>query len=360
MSWRGEAGAITAAQQGHDVVMTTGETYLDAYQSNPSTQPLAIGGFLPIQRVYAYEPIPAVLKENEKKHILGTQGNLWTEFMPSTDHVEYMAFPRAIAIAENGWTQKEAKNYPDFQQRLQAHYLLLQRMNVNYYRPSAFLEVKEAPAPDNSGNAITLISEIYQPEIRYTTDGSTPSSSSERYIKPFVVQGKANIQAAVFKNGVPLGKVTTYQANHHRAIGKKTIFNTRWSDAYPAQQENTLTNGVRGSFTYSDKQWLGYLKNFDVTVDMGSAQPIREVAITFMQQTGPGVFLPAYVEILGSEDGSKFVPLKKLEHDVSPENPELLFKTFACELEQIKVRYIRVVAPNVRGGFMFTDEIVVY
>ena len=360
MSWRGEAGAITAAQQGHDVVMTPGETYLDAYQSNPSTQPLAIGGFLPIQRVYAYEPIPAVLKEGEKKHILGTQGNLWTEFMPSTDQVEYMAFPRAMAIAENGWTPKEAKNFPNFQQRLQAHYLLLQRMNVNYYRPSAFLEVKEAPAPDNSGNAITLISEIYQPEIRYTTDGSTPSSSSERYEKPFVIQGKANIQAAVFKNGIPLGKITSYQANHHRAIGKKTIFNTQWSDSYPAQKENTLTNGIRGSFTYSDKQWLGYLKNFDVTVDMGSVQPIHEVTIAFMQQIGPGVFLPAYVEILGSEDGSNFVPLKKLEHDVSPENPELLFKSFACALEKTKARYIRIVAPNVRGGFMFTDEIVIY
>ncbi len=256
-----------------------------------------------------------IVSKNEQKHILGTQGNLWTEFMPSTDQVEYMAFPRAIAIAENGWTQKEVKNYPDFQQRLQAHYLLLQRMNVNYYRPSPFLEVKEAPAPDNSGNAITLISEIYQPEIRYTTDGSTPSSNSERYVKPFVIQGKANIQAAVFKNGAPLGKITTYQANHHRAIGKKTIFNTRWSDSYPAQQENTLTNGVRGSFTYSDKQWLGYLKNFDVTVDMGPPGGASRLGAK-----GGRVFVPPRVGGFWGGDGGYIRPLWRAGNACSARN----------------------------------------
>jgi hexosaminidase len=360
MSWRGEQGGIIAAQQNHDVVMTPGESYLDAYQSNPATQPLAIGGFLPIQKVYAYEPVPAALNDNQAKHILGTQANLWTEYMPTTYQLEYMAWPRALAIAETGWTQKEKKNFPDFQKRLQSHYLLLQRMNVNYYRPSAFLTVSEKPNSTNTGNEISFETEQYKPEIRYTTDGTIPAITSSLYTQPFLVKGKTEIKAVTFKDGLPLGEITSYTANHHKAIGKKVIYNDKWSDSYPAQKEATLTNGIRGSFTYGDKQWLGYLKNFDVTVDMDSVQAINEVSIQFMQQKGPGVFLPSHVEILFSDDGVTFTSVNKIAHDISPENPVLLFKTFVASFENQKTRYIRIVAPNTRGGFMFTDEIIAF
>jgi hexosaminidase len=275
--------------------------------------------------------------------------------------VEYMAFPRAQAIAETGWTQKSLKNYDHFHKRIQAHYLLLQRMHVNYYRPSTFLTISEQPNADHTASELTLVSELFKPDIRYTTDGSSPTPTSQTYTKPIEVRGKVEIKSAIFQNGQIMGKETSYTSNHHRAIGKKVTFNNDWSTSYPAQSERTLTNGVMGSFTYQDsEQWLGYLKDLDVTLDMETVQPLSEVSIRFMQQIGPGVFLPSHVDILVSEDGVKYVNAKKINHDISEKNPELILKKFTATIDSVSARYIRIVAPNIHGGYMFIDEIMVY
>ncbi len=115
MSWRGESGGIKAANAGHDVIMTPGEfLYFDSYQTDPRTQPEAIGGFLPLEKVYSYNPVPSELNKENEKHVLGAQANLWAEYIPTTNHVEYMVFPRALALAEVNWTPKENKNVDDF------------------------------------------------------------------------------------------------------------------------------------------------------------------------------------------------------------------------------------------------------
>ena len=360
MSWRGMSGGIKAIQQGHDVVMTPGETYLDAYQSDPATQPEAIGGYLPISRVYNFEPVPEGLTTDQEKHLLGTQANLWTEYMPTTYQVEYMAWPRALALAEVAWSKKEYRNFDDFQRRLNAHYLLLQRLNVNYYRPSGFLTILAQPDYGKQQNKISIQSEQYKPEIRYTTDGSTPTVESVLYSEPFYTSGRTEIKAAIFKSGEQAGGVASNVADYHRAIGKKVIFNKQWSDSYPAQKELTLTNGVRGSLSYGDKQWLGYLEDFDVTIDMESVQPISSVSVKFMHQPGPGVFLPGYVELQFSDDGKTVTTVQKQTHDFNPENKELGFKTFEFSCSNQQARYIRLIGPNVMKGFMFVDEIVVY
>jgi hexosaminidase len=134
MSWRGEEGGIAAAKQGHDVIMTpTGWCYFDYYQDTTSeNEPLAIGGYLPVSKVYSYEPIPAVLTDDEAKHILGVQANLWTEYIPTPEHVEYMMYPRACAIAEVAWTAKENRNYEDFLTRLDTHFKHLDAWDVHY------------------------------------------------------------------------------------------------------------------------------------------------------------------------------------------------------------------------------------
>ena len=360
MSWRGEKGGIEAAQQNHDVIMTPGECYLDAYQSDPNTQPEAIGGYLPLQRVYAYEPLPALLDTAKTNYIKGAQANVWTEYMPTTYQVEYMVFPRAMALAETAWSLKEKKNFDNFQQRLQYHYLLLQRKTVNYYRPSALLTINALPDTIKKQDLVSFASEQYQPEIHYTTDGSDPLISSALYQQPFYTSGKTFIKAAIFKNGVLSGKVSASTVNYHKAIGKKVLYTNLWSESYPAQRTATLTNGIEGSLTYGDKQWLGYLKDVDVTIDMETVQPINSLSIRFMQQPGPGVFLPAFVEILLSDDGINFTSAEKQVNTVSPKTPETIFKPFSFELGNKSARYIRIKAPNTQGGFMFTDEVIVY
>jgi hexosaminidase len=136
MSWRGVRGGIEAAQMGHDVIMSpVSHCYFDYYQADPETQPLAIGGYITLNRVYEFNPIPEELNERDAKHILGAQGNVWTEYMKTPEHVEYMAYPRAIALAEVLWTPQGKQNFENFSQRLEQHLNRLDKLNVNYFKP---------------------------------------------------------------------------------------------------------------------------------------------------------------------------------------------------------------------------------
>lgn len=133
MSWRGEAGGIEAARQKHTVIMTPGNwCYFDHYQHDPDTEPLAIGGLTPVSEVYAYEPIPGALTPAEAAFIIGAQGNLWTEYIPTPEHAEYMAYPRALALAEVVWSPAEKKNYSDFIERLRLLRPYLDNLKINY------------------------------------------------------------------------------------------------------------------------------------------------------------------------------------------------------------------------------------
>ncbi|MBL7073983.1 beta-N-acetylhexosaminidase [candidate division KSB1 bacterium] len=135
MSWRGIAGGIAASRKGHDVVMTpTSHCYFDYYQAKGG-EPLAIGGFLPLKKVYSFEPTPVELEPEQAKHILGAQGNVWTEYIARPEHVEYMALPRMSAMAEVLWSPKEKRHFKDFQKRMRIHYRRLDQMDVNYHAP---------------------------------------------------------------------------------------------------------------------------------------------------------------------------------------------------------------------------------
>jgi hexosaminidase len=135
MSWRGTAGGIAAAKQNHDVIMTPNRfVYLDYYQCEPEGQPLGIGGYLTLERVYSYNPKPSELTPEEQKYILGIQGNVWTEYIPTPQHMEYMAFPRAFAIAETGWTPDNIKDFEDFLARLDILKKRYDMIGINYFK----------------------------------------------------------------------------------------------------------------------------------------------------------------------------------------------------------------------------------
>jgi len=133
MSWRGEDGGITAAQAGHDVVMApTSHTYFDYYQGPPEKEPKAIGGLIPLEKVYQYEPIPAVLSAEQAKHVLGGQAQLWGEYIANARHLQYMAYPRAAAMSEILWSPRANRSYDVFLVRLAEHAKRLKAMEVNY------------------------------------------------------------------------------------------------------------------------------------------------------------------------------------------------------------------------------------
>ncbi|MCL1666290.1 glycoside hydrolase family 20 protein [Elizabethkingia ursingii] len=362
MSWRGESGGIAAANAGHDVIMTPGEfLYFDSYQTDPRTQPEAIGGYLPLDKVYSYNPVPAVLKEEKAKHVLGAQANLWAEYIPTTEHVEYMVFPRALALAEVNWTAFENKNIQDFTKRLQSHYKILQQLQVNYYRPSYNIYSIVKFDSSSGTNKVSLVTEQMNPEnIRYTLDGKEPTNESLIYKEPFILNQSAKVKAAYFMNAIKTGPVLDLDIDIHKAIGKKVIYNNKW-DGYEAQKEQTLTNGVFGGLTYHDKQWQGFTKDVDVVVDFEKKETLNTVAMRFMQIIGPGVYMPGEMKVLVSDDGVAYKEIGIVKNDIPETESKLTFKRFELKLKtSVQARYLKIIAPNTKKGYLFTDEIIIY
>jgi hexosaminidase len=242
MSWRGEEGGIKAMSMGHDVIMTPGRyCYLDHTQDAPFKEPESIGGYLPLDSVYVYDPASKTM--DLPGRLLGIQGNLWSEYVPTDDHAEYMYWPRAMAIAETGWSLPEHKDAGDFRRRAGAALSKLR---------------------DNGYNVFGIEDEYGERKLAQT-------------------------------------------GLDHLAKGCKVLYAKPIQEYYPASGETTFTDGVIGGWTYSDGRWQGFLSDIDVTIDLGSVKPVHYVGGTFMQLAGPGVFMPRKVDIYVSGDGKDFV-----------------------------------------------------
>ena len=300
MSWRGEEGGRTAAAAGHNVIMSPhGYCYIDAPQDAPYSQPESIGGYLPLEKVYSYEPIPETLDAEVGKYISGVQANLWAEFIVEDSHYEHMLWPRAIALAEVGWSMPKNKDYADFRRRAVA---IVDRMIEEGYTP------------------FDLKNEI----------GNRPESLTDV---------------------------------EHLALGKPVeyLYPSRYyAPQYAAAGDATLTDGKRGTWTYSDKRWQGFLGRggVDVIIDLEEVMDVSSIAADFMQICGPGVFMPCLVEIAVSEDGENYTKIADIEWEVIlDELPS--FKTFGWEGET-RARYIRYKAHRSKyTGFLFVDEIII-
>ena len=296
MSWRGTEGGIEAMSQGHDVIMTPGRyCYLDHAQDAPFREPESIGGYLPLDSVYVYEPVEARMPQDRIQHILGLQANLWSEYIPDDAHAEYMYWPRAFAIAETAWSTPERKNLQDFRRRALNMLELMKRRGYNVF---------------------DLSNEYGERKLAQTGLEHKAKGKPVKYLKP--VQ--------------------------------------QW---YPAAGETTFTDGVIGGWTYSDKRWQGFLSEIDVIIDLETVQDIHYIGGTFMQLKGPGVFMPEKVEISVSTDGVDFVQVAEVWNDVSVNLEELLFKSFdtICNVQARYIRY-RAARSTMRG-FLFLDEIIV-
>ena len=296
MSWRGEEGGIKAVKAGNQAIMTPGKyCYLDAFQDAPNTQPMAIGGYLTLEKVSSFEPVPDSLSTKEAELILGVQGNVWTEYIPTPEHFEYMIYPRILALAEIGWSPSGGKKWDNFHTRaLQA---------VNILREQGY-------------NPFPLEKEI----------GDKPES---------------------------------YQKVNHLAIGKKVTYANPYSNHYAAQGEKTLVDGARGGWMYNDDRWQGFIDcDFDVTIDLGKETDIKQVCAEFIQLKGPYVWLPKQVIISSSVDGEHYDILATVDNDISPDIETLQFKEFGWE-GNAKTRYIRykALSNGIAGGWLFTDEI---
>ncbi len=363
MSWRGKEGGIKAVKSGHQAIMTPGEfCYFDSYQANPDTQPEAIGGFLPIEKVYLYNPIPDTLSTDEASRILGVQANLWVEYIPTTEHVEHMVWPRLIALAEVAWTKPENKNWDNFKLRVNRAIPFLEKKGFIPFTLSNEVAFSHEIQEAKKGIEITLSTEKAPAAIRYTTDNTDPNSASLLYNEPLIVSDSTIITAQIFVDNKAIGKPISRRFDYHRAIGKEITYNISMNQYYPAGGEKALIDGLVGGLAHGDGRWQGFVaKGMDVTIDMGEQMPLKYINGRFMQSVGPQIWYPKGVVISVSDDNKEFTEVAHIQNEVSMDEPGTLFQNFGWQ-GAINARYIRYQAlPNdTRGGWVFLDEIVVW
>lgn len=370
MSWRGEKGGIEAAKMKHEVIMTPGTPcYLDFYQAGPEGEPIAIGGFNTLKKVYDYEPIPQELSDEEGKFVLGAQGNIWTEFIPTVSQLEYMLMPRMTALAEVFWSKKGSKDWVDFNNRLQNHFRFYDQLGLNYCMGNFKVDIKTQSQEGTL--AATLSSEIPNSEIYYTTDGTAPSLASNKYTAPIPINSSMTLKASTFVYGYVKGLIPAEQKyTFHKAIGRNVKYEFPISQKYQADGPNSLTDGIRGNFT-PGKYWHGINgKDLIATVDLGSKMSIRKVSIGFLQKYSSWIFLPQSVTIEISSNGKKFKKVSEIPNTVDVNLLLPIIKDFEGKFSRHRVRYIRITAKNIgvcpkghRGegqpAWLFADEIIV-
>jgi hexosaminidase len=369
MSWRGTNGAVEAAKQKHNVILTpSSHCYFDHYQSTNENEPLAIGGFLPLDKVYGFNPIPEELTKEEAKYVLGAQGNVWTEYITTPEKVEYMAFPRAIALAEVVWSSSENKNYTDFISRLEFFNKRLDLMNVNY--ANHLYEVKGELIEENENLTYQLKTISNKFDIFYSIDGNTPS---KLYEKPIIVDSSMHIKAQVYENAIiEKGTVFEQKINLHKAVGKNISLNVQPHKAFNAGGIKALINGISGNNKrYGDKEWLGFSgEDVEITINFDEPTEVNKISTRFHNGNGQWIYAPKEINLqLNLENGKiAFSKNKLTKNDSILVNFSFIFSELNPNKE--KINSIKLTIPNYgiipdekqgagHKAWTFIDEIIV-
>ena len=371
MSWRGMEGGIKAAQLGHDVIMTpTSFCYFDYYQTaDTKDEPLGIGGYVPIEKVYSLEPVPAVLTEEQSKHILGAQANLWTEYIHSSEHVEYMVLPRMAALAEVQWTQPEKKDFKDFTKRLARLMKFYQRDGFNYAKHVFDLKVDFTPDVTKKAVVVTL-STIDDAPIYYTLDGTEPTTASLKYTEPVSITETADFQAVVIR---PEGK--------SKVVNKKISFNKATycpieltfqpSEKYKFGGAITLVDGMKGNDSYATGAWLGFVGgNVEAIIDLGQESEIKQVATNAIVDMSAWIMGSTGLVVSISDDNKEFREVAAKDIPAETNIDKKGVENYEITFDPVKARYVKVVikrspalprghAGEGKAAYMFIDEIEV-
>lgn len=360
MSWRGLEGGIAAARLKHDVIMTPEKfLYLDYYQSLNKTEQTAAGGYLPLKKVYDYEPMPAELNPEEQQYIKGVQANVWSEYLSDASKAEYMIFPRVIALAETAWSRKENKLYADFLARLMANRRFLKKLNYS----TAFYDITGASV--NDAKAFALNTDLPNDEIRYTLNDKKPDLGGTKYSGPIPITQSVRIKAQLFRAAKPVGNMFEQVIVKSMATGKKVTLTHSGQGNYNIDAQR-LTNGIRGSYLYNNGEWLGLSGgDFEAVVDLGEEKTIREVGINTLNYQWQKMHPPKLLLIEVSTDQQVYTEVSR-QTVFSVEGINMALH----KINPAKARYVRIKASNIGiipNGFygagtkawLMLDEIIV-
>lgn len=369
MSWRGESGGIAAAKQHHDVVMTPNSyLYFDYYQSlDKANEPLAIGGYLPLETVYSYEPMPKELTADEARHIIGVQANIWTEYMPTFKQMQYMALPRLAALSEVQWSQPALKDYNSFTNRLTEFTHLYDRLGYNYAKH--LYNVAIHVDSDNKWREILIhMTTAGNAEIRYTLDGTEPTANSTLYTGAIVLQKSAKIRAAAFRDG-KRSSVTSQDISFNKATACPVELLQPTHKNYTYNGGATLTDGLLGDKGFGTGRWLGFSGNdLEAVIDLKQNTDVSSVSLNTCVDKGSWIFDARNIEVSVSADGKSFTKVaSKSLPALEEQTPDNIY-TYELTFPQTTTRYVKLTAtsehniPEWHGGkgkpaFLFVDEI---
>lgn len=370
MSWQGEKGGIEAAKQHHQVVMTPGTYCYFDHSQTKNEDSVTIGSYLPVERVYNYNPLPAELTADEAKYILGAQGNVWTEYIGNTAKLEYMIFPRMSALSEALWTKPANKNLADFENRLQHQFKRYELWKVNSSK--AYYDIKDSiyAAKDNKGLMIKLSSKS-QDKLLYLVDSIIPNNSwrvytplaSAYYSSPIFIDSSVFLDVELENNKNRLYKVFSF----NKATGKKITLTNAPAAQYPGNGGAFgLVNGVVSNKGINSAEWLGFNgKDMEAVIDFGKAESFSTVTLDMLSQEGSWIYKSPLTEIFVSDNGKDFKLVEKFALKSDDAQQKVLLK-FPNQTAQ----YLKIIAHNFgkipegkpgagKPGWLFVDEIAV-
>lgn len=370
MSWRGEGGGIEAARQHHDVIMTPNTyLYLDYYQSKDTkNEPEAIGGYLPIERVYSYEPMPKALTPEEQKYIIGVQANLWTEYIPSFSQVQYMVLPRMAALCESQWCAPEKKNYKQFLQRL-VRLVDIYRANKWNYATHIF-DVMSTLRPNTDTGTLDVTGRTVDgAPIYYTLDGKEPTTSSTRLKGTLKIDDSCVLRMKAIRpegasrtttDTITFGKSSMKPIEMLQPINKQYAFNGAI----------TLVDGMTGDRNYKTGRWIAFYRNdMEAVIDLKEATDISSMTLHTCVEKGDWVFDARGLSVEISDDNKTFRKVASQDFPAMKASDPNGVYTHELIFHPVKARYVKVKAlsehsiPDWHGGkgnpgFLFIDEII--
>ena len=371
MSWRGEEGGIEAAKLGHDVIMTpTTYCYWDYYQATDvENEPFAIGGYVPVELVYSYEPYTDDMDSESRNRILGVQANLWTEYIKTPEHLEYMILPRLAALSEVQWCEPESKDWDRFLDSMDELCGAYERMGYRYAEHIFGVRGYVEADKENVCARVTLLSQGGAP-IRYTLDGTEPDINSSLYEKPLEISATCVLKASAEREG---GVTRPYQKQFtfHKAVGKAITL------TYPSLAQGSssageaLLDGIRGPAIHKSREWCHWTATpFEAVINMDGSQPYSSVEIGYFSNKPSQIFNPVSLEVSASDDGITYDQVVHKNIPVEGEFDPDGLKSVSVSFPQTVARYIKIKAECLssvpewhhypgRKAHIYIDEVVV-
>ena len=370
MAWRGEEWGIEAAKLGNNVIMTpTTALYFNYHQVRDTDhEPFGIGGYIPLEKVYNYEPMPASLSAEEKKCIIGVQANHWSEYFPEYAILEYMALPRWAALAELQWNVERTKNYPDFCQRLIHFVKFYDKANYNYSKHIFDVDVAFQYQPDASLK-VTL-NTIDNASVYYTLDGTDPTEQSLLYKDSLRISESCTFKAtAIRPDGI--SRMYAEEITLSKASSAKIELLQPLSEEYQFSGVSGLIDGLSGGSNYKTGRWLGFIGNdLEVVLKLDTQTEVSSVAFNTYIETVDWIFDARKCHVSVSTDGIAYTTVASEEYAAMQENYEVDIHRYQLDFTPTEAKYVKVLIGSEHSipdwhsgsgfnGFLFVDELSV-